>query len=101
MVANIEQDKQIVELYKSGQSASRVSVMLGISMWTVYKRMKKLGIARRSSATTNSIIFQASPKSYPKIESFTPSRQKLWQAGLLSYLGEGSKRNNSTVDLAN
>lgn len=93
--------EQVISLYSSGLSASQVAKQCKLSQWSVYKILRKNGQARRTAVETNRLVFLARPHSFTVVSNPSVSQRRLWQAGLLLYLGEGSKRNNETVDLAN
>lgn len=87
--------------YKEGLSSTEVGKRLGFSVWQVIKFMKKNNLPRRSSAETNNLNYESKPPSFKPKSSLTNKEKQLKTAGLMIYLGEGSKKNSHTVDLAN
>ena len=94
-------DPEVVKYYELGHSAFWVGKRFNISLWKVYKILKKYHVARRSPAQSNRLSFLATPLSFSVPGSLSISGRALWEAGLLLYLGEGSKKDYKCVDLAN
>lgn len=94
-------DQTIIDYYCVGHSALRAGKRFNISLWKVYKILKKYDVARRSPAQSNRLSFLETPLSFSVPGNLSASDRALWEAGLLLYLGEGSKKDYKCVDLAN
>lgn len=102
--------KEIKDLYyKKGHSAKEVGRFLGRGESGIYKFMRKHNLSRRSSAETNSIIYDKQDPSFHLKEYLTPEEEKLKIAGIMLYWAEGAKaqkvlgtnRKRHAIDLAN
>ena len=92
---------EVIEGYNSGLNASKLSDKYDISIWSIYKLLKKHGVQRRTPAQSNKLVYDNKPLTFNKKINLTRDEEVLFNAGLLIYLGEGSKRADCTVDLAN
>ncbi len=87
--------------YKQQLSAKEVGKQLNVTVWQVYKFMKKHNLPRRSSKETFGYTYARLPLTFSKKTSLTHQEEKLLISGLMLYWAEGAKNTGAVVDLAN
>lgn len=85
----------------SGLSAPQISKELNINIKTVYNSLIRSGIVRRTAKQAGELSFINKKLSFEKPKVINEHQKLLFASALMLYLGEGNKRDSSTVDLAN
>lgn len=94
--------EQLNDLYWNKKfTASEIATKMGVSVWSIFKRMKKLGIVRRTSAESNNIKYMNKPPSYRIKTNMSPNEKSLYNSLALLYWAEGAKKNAKCVNFAN
>ncbi|KKU04019.1 MAG: hypothetical protein UX88_C0030G0005 [Candidatus Woesebacteria bacterium GW2011_GWC2_47_16] len=93
---------QIRDLYIEKKLSSReVAERIGISQWSVISIMRRNNIPRRTFSEANHILFSRKPLSYKKKARLTAREKSLYEAALMLYWAEGTKKGGCTVDFVN
>ena len=93
---------QVRDLYIKKELSSReVAKRIGISQWSVISIMRRNNIPRRTFSEANHILFSRKPLSYKKKARLNAKERSLYEAALMLYWSEGSKKGKHTVDFAN
>lgn len=96
---NIDFD-EIKKLYwEEKYSIPQIAKKLGKSSMSIYERMKKNNIPRRTGTEANYIVYKNKPQFKIK-GNLIPEEEKLRIAGIMLYWAEGAKGNH-TIDFSN
>lgn len=102
-MAAISRDKLklVRRWYYTGQkSAPRIAEKLGVSVWVVYKFMKRHGLPRRTFSEENALRFERKSPSFQIKRTLTNRERELRALGVALYWGEGYKGGYG-IDFAN
>lgn len=92
---------EIIQLYNDGKSVPIIAELAKSSTQSIYRLLKINNIPRRKTSESNKINFLNKKSSFSVPTRLTTKEKLIWSMGLSLYLGEGNKRHDDTVDLAN
>lgn len=101
-MATINNINRVKFLYNQGLSAREIAVKIDCNIGAVYYCLRRNKIMRRSARENNFIKFKNKKPSFSIKKRLTIADERLKNAGIMLYWGEGSKWKGETiVDFAN
>lgn len=82
-------------------NAREVGEIVGLSCYSILKRMARNNIPRRTSVESHQLLFDKKKPSYHMKKKLSMSDKFLKIAALMLYWGEGSKKGKWTIDFVN